>query len=48
MNKGERNREKVERACHLALILPHFIGKELKIFKNCLPLCLTGVSFKAL
>lgn len=49
MNNGERNREKVieERACHLALILPHFIGKELTVFKNCLPLYLTDVSSKA-
>lgn len=29
MNSGEGTREKVERACHLVLILTHFIGKEL-------------------
>lgn len=48
MNNGEKAWEKVEGACHLGLILPHFIGEELTLSKNCLPLYLTGVSSKAL
>lgn len=48
MNNGERTRGKVERAYHLALILPHFIGKELTHSKNRLPLYLPGISSKAL